>query len=96
MRILLLSLILLLTSCVTWTDENGDPLTTVDARMKARATWYCGPGLLGIRALARGSLAMLGVPIPDACKLGRAVIDSQADQEITEEDLQELGVINDN
>ena len=92
MRILILSLFLV--SCVTWTDENGEPLETVDARMKARATWYCGPGLMGIRALARGSLAVFGVPIPDACKLGRAVIDSQADDEITEEGLQELGVVN--
>jgi len=49
-------------------------------RVAADKEWYCGPGMFGVRAVARFFLGVAGVPIPDTCKLVDAIIQESAAQ----------------
>ena len=51
-------------SCAT--RDQADSVITEVGETKA---WYCGPGLMGIRAVARFVIgAVTGASIPDVCK----------------------------
>jgi len=75
---LVLVLCLAMVGCAAAGSERES--LSLQERIKADVEWYCGPGMLGIRAIARAGLSFFGVPIPDACKLGAAIIE---DAEIT-------------
>jgi len=47
---------------------------TMTERISAEKNWYCGKGMFGIRAVARFGLSLIGVPIPDLCKVVDSVI----------------------
>lgn len=76
-RPIFLSLIItgLLTACATPTTEPSTPDEVVSS-IKAKKQWYCGPGLMGIRAVARFGLRMLGVPVVDLCKAVDVIIEA--------------------
>jgi len=49
--------------------EDGYERGDITAGLKDDRAWYCGSGMMGIRAVARFAMGMMGVPIPDACKV---------------------------
>ena len=59
---------------------NRDPDAPIDERLAADRAWYCGEGMLGIRAVARGALRLIGLWVPNTCKVIDAVI-SEAEAE---------------
>lgn len=62
-----------LTACTTVSPEQ----TATD--VKEAKAWYCGSGMMGIRAVARFAIYLTtGAAIPNACKVVDAVI--QADE----------------
>lgn len=77
-KIILIAFVLLLASCATGTGRES---LTFTERVAADREWYCGPGMFGIRAVFRVGLRIIGVPVPNACKVLDAIIDD-AEQEI--------------
>lgn len=75
---LLLVLTTAMTGCLS-PERGGMPVTE---RISADVGWYCGPGMLGIRAVARFGLGLLGVPVGDLCKLKDAIITAADAEEV--------------
>lgn len=82
MRTILIVLMLtLLTSCVGAVSDNledGYQPGDVSEGLKADKAWYCGNGMLGIRAVARFVLRGIGVPVIDVCKAIDVIVDEDA------------------
>lgn len=69
----LLVALLVLSGCSSVSPEQAAE------EVKQAKAWYCGTGMMGIRAVARFAIYMFtGSPVPNACKVVDAVI--EADQ----------------
>ena len=72
MKALFISILFLaLTSCVgavTNNMQDGYQPGDISDGLKADKAWYCGDGMMGIRAVARFVLRTAGVPVIDVCK----------------------------
>lgn len=79
-RLLLIIILFAVTACTGWgignNLENGYQRGDVSEGVKEDVAWYCGPGLMGIRAATRFGLKLLGVPVPDTCRLLDVVTDN--------------------
>ncbi len=82
MRAILIAILMLaLTGCMGAVSENlddGYQPGDVSEGLKADRAWYCGDGLMGIRAVARFVLRGVGVPVIDVCKAIDVIVSDQA------------------
>jgi hypothetical protein len=78
--ILAIALLLTLTACGSVSDNLDDGYQRGDIAqgLKEDRAWYCGTGMMGIRAVTRFVLRGFGVPIPDMCKVIDVVTDGDA------------------
>ena len=77
--ILIALLAMVLTSCGGFIGQNmkdGYQVGDISEGIKQDYAWYCGPGLLGIRAVARAVLRTAGVPVLDTCKAVDVIVES--------------------
>jgi len=58
-----------------------DPTAPINERLAADRAWYCGEGMLGVRAVARAGLKLLGLWVPNTCMVIDAVIDEAEEEE---------------
>lgn len=72
-------MVALLLSCVATNDyERGGDLSE---RIKEDKAWYCGEGMLGIRAVGRFVARwVFQIPVPDVCKVIDTIIEVEADE----------------
>jgi|GEM_PF-3223697 len=80
MRIALMLIALSLTTACGFVSQNlkdGYQPGDITAGLQDDRAWYCGDGLMGIRAAARFALRSVGVPVLDVCKVIDVIVDSE-------------------
>ncbi len=75
LMIIFLSLVLASCGFISQNLEDGYQVGDVSEGIKQDYAWYCGPGLLGIRAVARAVLRVAGVPVIDTCKAVDVIVE---------------------
>lgn len=61
-------------------DRDGYQVGDISEGLKKDKAWYCGPGMMGIRAVARMAIAIFtGTSVPNLCRVVDIVVD-QGDQ----------------
>ncbi|MDX1489722.1 MAG: hypothetical protein R3332_00395 [Pseudohongiellaceae bacterium] len=73
-----IAMLLLLTACgsVSQNLDDGYQRGDIAQGLKEDRAWYCGSGMLGIRAVARFVLRGFGAPVPDICKVLDVVVEN--------------------